>query len=83
MSLPPLDAVFEEVGSTARAMIVRRGAAFAQERVMPHVARGLSAVDAAGPSFSTGATVVIAGTCAALGAVAGWKLRDFMKGRKR
>ena len=77
------EAIFEEAGSVAKAALVRRGAAFAQARVLPFVGRRLAQVDAAGPTFSTGATVVIAGTTALLGAVAGWKLHDLMRGKKR
>jgi hypothetical protein len=77
------EAVFEEAGAVAKAALVRKGYSFAQERVLPFVGRRLAQADAAGPSFSTGATVVIAGTTLVVGAVAGWKLCDLMRRKSR
>lgn len=77
-----LEAVFEEARATAKAALVKRGAALAEQHVLPRVGRGLAALDA-GPTFSSGATAVIGGTCAVLGAWAGWELHEFFKKRTR
>jgi hypothetical protein len=78
-----IEGVIEEAGAVARAALIRRGYSLAQERVLPFAARRLAQVDAAGPMFSTGATVVIAGTTLLAGALAGWKLNDWLNRKRR
>lgn len=79
-----IDAVLSEGKAAARAMVVRRGAELAQEH-LPRYAGRLAALDAAGPTFSTGATAVIAATTLVAGGFAGWMLHDLLgsKGRRR
>jgi len=80
-----MEAILGEGKAAVRALVVRRGAELAQEH-LPRVARGLAAADAAGPTFSTGATAVIALTTAMAGGVAGWMLKGFLddlKGKRR
>jgi hypothetical protein len=80
-----MEAILGEAKAATRALMVRRGAELAQEH-LPRVARGLAQADASGPTFSTGATAVIAATALAAGGVAGWMLKGFLddlKGKRR
>lgn len=77
-----MEAVLSEGKAAVRALAVRRGAELAQEH-LPRVARGLAQADASGPTFSTGATAVIAVTTLVAGGFAGWMLNDLLKGRRR
>ena len=81
MANPVVDGVIE----SAKGAIVRHGAGLAFEAAASRLRRvgDASLAPSGPPTFTTGATAVIAGTTLVLGGALGWKLNDWLKGRKR
>ena len=75
--------VLEGALEAARGSIVRRGGQMIGDAVFERGVRMIAADAAAGPTFSTGATALIAITSAAVGGLAGWALHDIFSRKKR
>ena len=74
-----MELVGEVVGGVVKRAIVLRGAdvlAASVREALPQIGRASTSA----PTFSVGATAMIAVTCFACGGVAGWALREMFKG---